>query len=76
MTIEFFKERPKESGYYFLKSGSFMEKVYVEQTMKTSSWFGFPFNFGLSVRFSNCYKNTETVPIEWIYGEWSEKIEF
>lgn len=53
-----------------------MEKVYVGQTMKTSSWFDFPFNFGLSVLFSNRYGDTQNVPIEWVNGEWSEKIEF
>lgn len=76
MKILFSKDKPKESGHYFLKSGNFMEKVYVGQSMKTSSWFDFPFNYGLSVQFKNGYGNTENVPLEWIYGEWSEKIEF
>lgn len=76
MKVTFSTTKPTESGNYFLRSKGWMRQVYVERGQKTSSWFDFPFDFGLFVKFTNSYGNTETIPIEWIYGEWSEKIEF
>lgn len=67
----FSEEKPTTEGYYFHKSSiSNIKMIYVGRKQKTSSKFGLPFNYGLSITFDG-----EDIPLGWVCGEFSEKID-
>lgn len=77
MKIEFSNNKPVKEGFYLLKYKNGVDKYYVGRQLTTSSQFDMPFNYGLSVIMENkILGTTEHIPVEWIQGQWSEKLEF